>query len=151
MKTKNNSRWMKKFIFVLFCIALFLGFKINDKKQWFIFPIHSWLPFERWFSLTDFSVSKDINYYHLVDNLYTNGTNQCTTLFDGIVLEVEENKVHILSDEGIQIVYGELTHTIIQVDERVLKGQTIGTFDDSLTLNFSKDNQVMSYEEVMKY
>lgn len=142
---------MNVFIMLLFGCALYLGVKINEKKQWLTFPISSWFPFENWFDLNDSMVSKNIEYFHLVDDVYTNGTNTCASIFNGIVLEVSDHSVHVLSDEGIQIIYGQLTHTTIQVDERILKGQSIGTFKDSLTLKISKDNQKMSYGEAMKF
>lgn len=151
MKKKQKAGFVNQFIFILFCIALFLGYKINEKQKWVQLPsLSTWLPYENWFQFYDRQTSASIQYHHLVDDVYTNGTNLCASLFDGIVLKKDDSSVTVLHDNGVMIVYGALEDVLIKVDERVLKGQGIASFKDSLTLDFKKDDQKLSYEEVMK-
>ena len=151
MKKKRKAKFVNQFIFILFCIALFLGYKINEKQNWVQLPVIStWLPYENWFPFYDHQASASIQYHHLVDDVYTNGTNQCASLFDGIVLKKDESSITVLHDNGAMITYGALEDVLVKVDERVLKGQSIASFKDSLTLSFKKDDQKLSYEEVMK-
>ncbi len=149
---KKKSKFINKCIFILFCISLYLGFKINEVKKFIILPtISELLPFENWFKLKDNLVSSTNDYHQLIDHYYTNGSNSCISILDGVILETDDNSVKVLSDNGIIILYGELENVLSKVDERILKGQIIGEYKDSLTLYFSKDNHEMSYEEVMKF
>ena len=151
MKMKSKANFVNPFIFLLFCIALFLGFKINVKQNWIQIPaIGTWLPYENWFQFYDHEVSASIEYHHLVDDMYTNGTNSCASLFDGIVLKTDEESVTVLHDNGVLGVYAQLEDVVVKGDERVLKGQSLGIFKDSLKLEFKKDDQKLSYEEVVK-
>ena len=151
MKKKQKAGFVNSFIFLLFCIALFLGFKINEKQKWIELPsIGTWLPYENWFKFYDHEVSASIQYHHLVDDIYTNGTNLCASLFDGIVLKADGTSVTILHDNGVLGIYAQLEDVVVKTDERVLKGQGLGAFKDSLKLEFKKDDQKLSYEEVVK-
>ena len=148
---KKKSKFINKCIFILLCISLYLGFKINEIKQFITLPLISqWIPFEDWFNFNDHLVSSTIAYHHLIDHYYTNGSNSCVSIQDGIILEIEDNTIHVLYDNGVLIIYGELDTIISKVDERIKKGQVIGSFNESLTLYFSKENQEITYEEVMK-
>ena len=148
---KKKSKILNKLSMLLFFISLFLGFKINEQKKFIDIPsIGNWLPFEKWFFM-DVPVINTSDYHHLINDIYTNGSNTCGSLFDGVILEVNETSIQVLSDNGILVVYGELDNVISKVDERVLKGQSMGTYLDSLTINFSKDNQKLTYEEAMKF
>ena len=151
MKKKRKSGFMNFIIFVLFLMSLFLGYKINEKKQFIpLPPINTWLPYESWFHSKDALVSSNNEYYHLVENYYSNGSTSCYSLFDGIVIEKDENSITVLHDNGVRAKYGELEHIIVNVDDRVLKGNSMATIQDTLTIIFTKDNQNLSYEEVMK-
>lgn len=151
MKKKEKTPFVNFILFVMFCTLLFLGMKINEKKQWFELPaIQSWMPYEKWFHFYDNTVSGSIEYHHLIDDVYTNGTNICASLFDGIVLEIQEDRLRVLHDNGVEIIYGKLNDVLVKTDERILKGQTIASFEDSLTLNIRKDNQKVTLEEALK-
>lgn len=151
MKKKRNSGIVNLFIFVLFLISLFLGYKINEKKNFINFPpIHSWFPYENWFKSEENLVSQQSEYYHLVDNYYTNGSTSCISLFDGIVINKDDSSITILHDNGVKAIYGELSHIIVNVDDRVLKGNSIASIQDTLTIEFSLDDEKISYEDVMK-
>ena len=149
---KKKSKFINKCIFILFCISLYLGFKINEVKNFIILPtISELLPFENWFKYKDDLVSSTFDYHQLIDHYYTNGSNSCISILDGVILETDNNSVTVLSDNGITIVYGELENVLSKVDERILKGPVIAEYNASFPLYFSKDNHEMSYEEVMKF
>lgn len=151
MRKKEKTPFVNLLMFVMLCAIFVLGFKINEKKQWIhLPPINTWLPYEKWFMPYDNRVDASITYHHLIDNVYTNGTNQSVSLMDGIILEIQENQVTILHDNGVQIIYGRLDDIVVQVDERILKGQSIGVFDDSLTLDITKDQKKITLEEAQK-
>lgn len=151
MRKKEKTPFVNFMMLIMLCAIFALSIKINEKKQWMkIPPINTWLPYEKWFMPFDKSVDANITYHHLVDNIYTNGTNQSVSLMDGIILEIKENQVTILHDNGVQIIYGELDDIVVQVDERILKGQRIGVFEDSLTLNITKDQKELTLEEAQK-
>lgn len=151
MKKKEKKGFINQLIFILFLVACFLGYKINEKTQWFpLSSIGTWLPYENWFQSFEPTVSAPIQYYHLIDNVYTNGTNTCASLFDGIILDVSDTTITVLHDNGVKAVYGDCKDVIVQVDERILKGKAMGTISDSLTLEFTLNNEKISFEEVMK-
>lgn len=151
MRKKEKTPFVNFILFLMFCLLLFLGAKINEKKKWIELPVIStWIPYESWLNDYDRSVSKNIEYHLLTENIYTNGTNTCAVLFDGIVLEVKDDQVTILHDNQVQAVYGHMQEILVKADERILKGQKIGTFEESLTLDFKKDQKVLTYEEVLK-
>lgn len=151
MRKKEKTPFVNFILFLMFCLLLFLGAKINEKKKWTELPaISTWIPYESWLNDYDRSVSKNIEYHLLTENIYTNGTNTCAVLFDGIVLEVKDDQVTILHDNQVQAVYGHMQEILVKADERILKGQKIGTFEESLTLDFKKDQKVLTYEEVLK-
>lgn len=151
MKKKRKSGIVNLFIFILFLISLFLGYKINEKKHFIDLPaIQTWLPYENWFKPKDSFVSNQNEYHHLIDHYYTNGSTSCISLFDGIVMEKTEDTITILHDNGVEAIYGELTHVIVNVDDRILKGNTIASINETLTIEFKMNEQILSYEEVMK-
>lgn len=151
MKKKSKKGLINRFIFLLFLIALFLGFKINEKKEWIqLPPLSSWFPYERWFNYSDSTISSSIQYHHLIDNYYTNGSNSCISLFDGIVLDISDSTITVLHDNGVQIIYGEIIGHAVKVDERILKGNTIGSIHESLTLDMTLNNEKVTLEDVMK-
>lgn len=151
MKKKRKSGVINILIFAMFILSLFLGYKINEKKNFIdLPPIHTWLPYENWLNPTDNVVSQINDYHHLIDNYYTNGSTSCVALFDGIVIEKDDTSITILHDNGVQIIYGELNHIIVNVDDRVLKGNSIASMDETLTMEFTINDKVISFEEVMK-
>ena len=101
MKKKRNNGIINLFILILFFISIFLGYKINEKKKFFdLPPIHTWIPYENWFTPNDDLVSVTNQYYHLIDDYYTNGSSSCISLFDGIVVE---KMIHLLQSYMIMV------------------------------------------------
>lgn len=151
MKKKPRTGFVNFFILILFCAALFLGFKINEKKKWIELPaVGSWLPYENWFKVGEKSVSSIQSLHHLIDDYYTTGGNVAVSLYDGIVLKSDENSLSILHDNGLKVVYSHLEDVIVKTDERILKGANLASYKDSLHLQFYKDDKKLTYEEVLK-
>lgn len=158
----RNSRNQKKNPFtkmVLVAMLLSIGilvYKIEEKVN-IIKPflynsyqtLGSWIPYEKWFPYFDQSVSTTIQYQLLSDNFYVNGSNSAGCISDGIVLAIADNRVTVLQDNGIISVYGHLDSVLVKVDERILKGATLGTFEEFLSIDFMKDNQAIDYQSAM--
>lgn len=117
--------------------AVLENFKIEDYAKW--------LPFENWFSLKDEAVSATPSYTLLKDDQYSNGTNTAYTIYDAVVLHVQQGEdgrsvVTLKQDNGIISSYGNLKDVTIKQDERILKGKMLGTYDSYVVLTFLKDN-----------
>ncbi len=140
-------------------IAGILGFKINEVKQWVKLPnvvetklvaLSSWFPFEDWFGIGSEPVMAS-SYLNLVNNLYTNHSNRCSVVSDGVILDIDEQKKSVLvqQDNGILAVYGKLDDITSKVDERVKKGQVIATYQDSLSLDFTYNGIALTYDQAI--
>ncbi len=151
MKKKTKAPFVNFVIFLMFCTCIYLGMKINEKKQWVQLPVLSaWFPYENWFKESTMPVDNKIEYHLLSGNFYTNGSNQAVSVSDGIVLDVSEDQVIILNDNAIETTYGSLSEILVKVDERILKGQGIAAYKDSLSLVFKKNGTVISYEDALQ-
>lgn len=154
-KHKSN-RWITFVLLLMFATILGLGMKINEKVHFMTHPlltnfmnISHWIPYENWFQPYDHTVSASMIYHRLSENYFVNGTNQCAVIANGIVLSSQENQVIILQDNGIMATYGNLDERLIKNDERVLKGAVIGTFTESVTLDFELNGEKMDYESAL--
>ncbi len=96
------------------------------------------------------------NEYILVEgNTYTSDSNQVHTLYDGVVLLIEEDKVQILCDNGLQITYGGLVSVDVKADERILKNAALGSVENTVSItilneagtSMSVDEAYQAYED----
>lgn len=133
-------------------LALLLNQKLNLVKmpaviqQFKLEDLGSWLPFENWFSLKDTPVSTSSAYTLLKDDHYSNGTNQATSGFAGVVLHVQKqadgkSMVSIKQDNGVVVNYGHLNDVKVNQDDRILKEAVIGTVNSYVTITALKDNE----------
>lgn len=147
-------------VLLMILSALTLGYKINEKKQFIKIPdsivskiqnVAAWIPFENWFSLDSQSVVSTLNYQKLLDNYYVNGSSSCSSILDGVVLSVNEEKHNVLiqHDNGVLVTYGNLETIQVKPNDRVLKGNVIGNFNESITMDFLLNDTVISYEEAL--
>lgn len=135
-----------------------LAYLVNDKMGFVDLPkdlkqinfgkISEWVPFEDWFShkQEDETVNAAPAYTLLKDNEYANGTNQASMLLDGVVLHVEQrdhgkSSATVRHDNGVVATYGHLNTVQIKQDERLKKGDIIGSFDAYVTLDLVKDQK----------
>lgn len=152
---KKQRNYFKISMLLMFILCGSLLFKINEKRPFFSLAqmkqqIGMWFPYENLFKFYDNQVSVAIKYQHLSDNYYVNGSNSCVSLFDGIVVQVSDSTIVMFHDNGVKITYGHLDEVLVKVDERILKGQNIGIFEESVQLDFEKEGQVLDYESVLQ-
>lgn len=152
---KKQRNYFKIAMMLMFLVCGTLLYKINEKKAFLSFEhlkqnIRLWIPYENLFNFYDHQVSTSIKYQLVSDNYYVNGTNSCVSLFDGIVVQVNETSIVMYHDNGVKITYGHLNDVMVKVDERILKGKTIGMFEDTVQLDFMKDGVVLDYESVLQ-
>lgn len=156
-KSSGLFRFLYRFMILTMCIGIFaLAILINQKiglvkmpeaLQSFKLPnLSSLLPFENWFSLKEQAVASFPAYSLLGDDQYANGGNTAYTIHDGVVLHVQQKEngkgsVTIKHDNGVIATYGSLITISVKQDDRVLKGNTIGTFENSLSIIFMKDEK----------
>ena len=159
-KTSGFNWFYRVIILLMILSTLTLGYKINEKKQFVKIPetlilkvqnISQWFPFENWFSLNTHSVASTLNYQQLLDNYYVNGSTQCSSVLDGVVLNVEndEHRVLVKHDNGVLATYGNLETLNVKENDRILKGNILGNFNESLTMDFVYNDQSISYDEAI--
>lgn len=158
---KQHPRFFR-FFYGLIMIAMSIGvlslaYLLNEKlaivelpaglKQINFAKISEWLPFEDWFDpKEEETVNAAPSYSLLKERQYTNGTNQANLILDGVVLHVEardegKSYVTIRHDNGVIATYGHLDSVQIKQDERLKKGDIIGSFVDYITLDLVKDQK----------
>lgn len=160
--TQNEKQatpfFIKIVLFLMILMILGLGYKINEKTDFMNQPfitkiLHAgnWIPYENWFSYYDHTVSSNLTYHRLTENYFVNGSNQCVTIQDGVVISASLNQVLVLQDNGILTTYGNLEEVLVKHDERILKGTILATFKESITLDFEMNGEKMDYETAMTY
>lgn len=159
-KPSGFNSFYRVIVLLMILSVLTLGYKINEKKQFIKIPdtltlkiqnVATWLPFESWFSLDSQSVVSTVNYQKLLDNYYVNGSTSCSSILDGVVLSVNEenHSVLIRHDNGVLATYGNLETIQVKANDRVLKGNIIGNFNESITMDFLLNETPISYEEAL--
>lgn len=153
-------------LMMVLCI-LVLSYVINSKTNFISIPstiaeldlssLRNMLPFESWFEN-----EKEVNqvaalpeYILLKENQYSNGTNQANCIMDGIVLHVQTNEnqmgsVTIQHDNGVIATYDHLDNLNLKIEERVLKGMVLGTYQEYIDIVFMKQNQKLDYETAIQ-
>ena len=166
MKQRNRlfSFVYRSILLFMLCGVVMLFYMINEKINFVDIKgmmnkmnfdnVQTWIPFENWFSFTDQKVSSFPSYSLLKGDYYTNGSNEVYALLDGVVLQVEKNVEHnmmvrIKHDNGVIAIYQNMEDSFIKKDERIKKGNVIGTYTDSIMLFFSKDDKTLTLEEAL--
>ena len=85
-------------------------------------------------------------YTLLKENQYSNGTNQATSGFAGVVLHVQKQAdetytVSVKQDNGVVVNYGHINEVKVKQDDRVVKEALIGTVDSYVTITALKNNE----------
>lgn len=155
-----------RFVIVVMCVTVLgLGLLINNKLGLVELPkqlsginlgmISEWLPFEDWFKLEDKAVAAAPSYHLLKDDLYANGSNKATSILDGVVMHVQHTttdkySVTIRHDNGVIATYSNLDSSDLKQDERVLKDDAIGSYQNSLSIVFMKDEKKIDLNTALK-
>lgn len=97
----------------------------------------------------DVEVVQEVSYTHIEGNFYTNNSNECISLNDGIVVEsgksdILGNYITVLIDD-IKVTYGCLDEVFIGQYDEVSKSMILGTYNDKVMIIFSKGDKEIDY------
>lgn len=103
--------------------------------------------------LLDQAVSSDVNYINLGDDYYTSDGNMVVSMFDGIVSYVngKDNNYTVIVEynNGVRATYNNVNEVNVYVNDVVYQNDILGTFNEKVGIIFIKDNEKISYEEVI--
>lgn len=145
----------------MLCMSFILAgllYLINEEKQiitketfsdFKLSSVTQFLFWENLFNEESAQVSANEEYQLLKDHYYSNGTNTLSAIMDGVIIKVEENKIIQLCDNGVSISYEKIDKVDTQKDERVLKGDILGSIEESVILHFYIDDKEITKEEAL--
>ena len=143
------------------CMSFILAgllYLINEEKQFItkdtlsdfkLSSVTQFLFWENLFNEESAQVSANEEYQLLKDHYYSNGTNTLSAIMDGVIIKVEENQIIQLCDNGVSISYEKIDKVDTQKDERVLKGDILGSIEESVILHFYIDDKEITKEEAL--
>ena len=169
----NPSKLYKYSMFILIVLALFLSvalyakkdengnflktiFGVNVNFSSFNKTINKLLDFRVVDSIltNDVSVSNVPSYIHMGNDKYVNGGSEVTSVDDGVVTYVysDENGYLVIveNDSGFRSVYSSLFDINVKVNDRIYFDSVIGVVEESVHIVFSKDNEKITYEQVIE-
>lgn len=145
----------------MLCMSFILAgllYLINEEKQFItkdtlsdfkLSSVTQFLFWENLFNDESAQVSANEEYHLLKDHYYSNGTNTLGAIMDGVIIKVEENQIIQLCDNGVSISYEKIDKVVTQKDERVLKGDILGSIEESVILHFYIDDKEITKEEAL--
>ena len=145
----------------MLCMSFILAgllYLINEEKQFItkdtlsdfkLSSVTQFLFWENLFNEESAQVSANEEYQLLKDHYYSNGTNTLSAIMDGVIIKVEENQIIQLCDNGVSITYEKIDKVDTQKDERVLKGDILGSIEESVILHFYIDDKEITKEEAL--
>lgn len=145
----------------MLCMSFILAgllYLINEEKQFItkdtlsdfkLSSVTQFLFWENLFNEESEQVSANEEYHLLKDHYYSNGTNTLSAIMDGVIIKVEENQIIQLCDNGVSISYEKIDKVDTQKDERVLKGDILGSIEESVILHFYIDDKEITKEEAL--
>lgn len=171
-KYSKPSKLYKASMFCLVVIALFLSLAVYAKKDEngkfikdtlgininftsFNKTMNKLINFRVVDSITkgDIAVSNVPDYVHLGDDLYVNGSSEVKSIDDGVVTYIYNDEsgylVIIENDSGFRSVYSNLVEVSVKVNDRVYFDSVIGVVEEKVKIAFSKDNEKITYEQVL--
>lgn len=116
-------------------------------------------------SLLDFRAAENItnndqvvanvpSYIHTGEDLYVSGGSEVTSIDDGVVTYVFRDEsgylVIVENDSGFRSVYSNMLDVSVKVNDRVYFDSVIGTVEESVKIVFSKNNEILKYEQVLE-
>ena len=171
-KYSKPSKLYKIVMFTLVIMALFLSIAVYAKKDEngsflkntfgidinfvsFNKTMNSLLDFRVVDTITDDApVSNVPNYIHMGEDIYVNGGSEVTSIDDGVVTYVAKDDygylVIIENDSGFRSVYSNLVDIGVKVNDRIYFDSVIGVVEEEVKIVFSKDNQKITYEQVLE-
>ncbi len=101
----------------------------------------------------DKMVSQSVYYQSVGDNYYTYETHEVVMLNYGKILNIKnENNFYVVNvyySSGINACYYELNDVNVKKGDLLNKRESIGTYEEKFKVIFAKNNQIITYEEVL--
>lgn len=100
----------------------------------------------------DIKVNNEINYQKIDDYYYKTSSNKIEMLDNGKILNVKQDDDYIINvyyQNGVCASYYNLIEINVSKDDYLNKGDIIGYYEDKFKVLFSKDHELISYEEFM--
>lgn len=145
-KNDENGSWLKK----NFGIELSFS-KVNSVMAKYSDYL---LDFNIFKNEDDVLVAYVPSYQSLGNNLYEPNSNEITSIGDGTVVFVGDNEnekvVIIQHDLGYSATYIGLDDVLVKKYDRVDDKDSIGISFDSIKIKFEKENDTLTYEEVLE-
>ena len=98
-------------------------------------------------------VSNTPSYIHTGNDLYISGGSEVKSVDDGIVTYVHKDETGYLviveNDSGFRSIYSNILDVSVKVNDRVYFDSVIGIVEESVKIVFSKDNQILTYEQII--
>ena len=99
------------------------------------------------------AVSNVPNYVHIGSDIYVNGSSEVTSIDDGVVTYIYSDETGYLviveNDSGFRSVYSNLLDVSVKVNDRVYFDSVLGVVEEDVKIIFSKDNEKITYEQVL--
>lgn len=94
------------------------------------------------------------NYVHLGEDMYTSGNSEVKSIDDGVVTYVYSDETGYLviveNDSGFRSVYSNLVDVNVKVNDRIYFDSVIGVVEEEVKIVFSKNNEKITYEQVLE-
>lgn len=98
-------------------------------------------------------VSANVEYFSMGNDYYTSEGNLLVAMDDGVITYVngKDNNYTIIVeyDCGVRATYNEVNELNIFVNDRIYKEDILGSFDDQVHIIFIRNNNKVTYEEVI--
>lgn len=94
----------------------------------------------------DIMVSNTVSYQGLGNDLYTNYTNDVTSLDDGRVIYLGSDYVTVLLDNNVQVTYSDLNEVTIELYTKITKDQVIGHCNEEVKMTFEYLGKWIDYD-----
>lgn len=101
----------------------------------------------------ELAVSNVPNYVHIGNDMYVNGGSEVTSIDDGVVTYIYSDEsgylVIVENDSGFRSVYSNLLDVSVKVNDRIYFNSVIGVVEEEVKIVFSKNNEKITYEQVI--
>jgi hypothetical protein len=156
---------IKSMVVLLVLVAVFTYLKVDtgDYISNHIFSkvnlevVKQWVnnQFYNFFDEEETTVSSDVVYKHVKDNLYTNSSNEVVNFSKGRVIYTGNqsllgNYVTILLENNIEVTFGKLNDIFVSKFDSVDEASIIGTCDENVMIIFTQGEKEIDYDEFQK-
>lgn len=171
-KYSKPSKLYKTSMFILVILAMFLSVAVYAKKDengtfleeklginvnfaTFNKVINNLLDFRVVDEIVDdIPVSNVPNYVHMGNDLYVNGGSEVKSVDDGVVTYVYNDErgylVIVENDSGFRSIYSNLVDISVKINDRIYFDSVIGVVEEKVNIVFSKNNEKITYEQVLQ-